>query len=467
MDTDLHDATREVLEDISITRPLDDSAATKIRDTHYEAVRLKRLYELKLYEHLVARIAVLVEMGWAKTDIADAVGVSRVSVDKWLVERSFGAQTFTELPDILDPDTGENLTTSVYHPVTSRLTKRQLEQYLDAAFKSTKFIVPPGYIPILQAMWRIAYRARRGSPTDADMIDVANALDVIITLLLRRGVSNLEIARAAGVTHRAVLDRVIRVQQRGGMLNCSDDHTWCEAFLGEDLLHERYGYGPTSELFMDETLNENDWITCGGLFRYQKSEEISIASIRMSKVSPSRHWTQILMTSDRGGHDSPRLMALEDVRFSIDERRPKNKKILQALNLLVGYDGMYGSLAGPQTLVEHLDNAYVANEMHTAAMIGRMTDDDAGHHFANLHRTKPVLFIPANLLYVQAMVDIGMVPMTTMDAVHQIPDKLWDKYFKNKPLVQRCIFDTSDVLKEWEPTTGHKPDAKTRTRSEV
>lgn len=64
----------------------------------------------------------------------------------------------------------------------------------------------------LSALWRINLRDRSGGTSEP-----SKALDILISLLLRRGVPNLAVGQEAGVTHRAVIARFGRAVERGNL----------------------------------------------------------------------------------------------------------------------------------------------------------------------------------------------------------------------------------------------------------
>lgn len=58
----------------------------------------------------------------------------------------------------------------------------------------------------MRALWRVAYRVR-GAKSSVEARNCAQTLDIIIELLLRRGVTALNISRILGIQHMAVTQR--------------------------------------------------------------------------------------------------------------------------------------------------------------------------------------------------------------------------------------------------------------------
>ncbi len=239
---------------------------------HEEFTQLRQMRENGEMPMLAARVLLLVTAGWKRAEIAEALDVSRVTVNTWLREHTRGENTFD----------GYNDLSYVMSPVVDELSAHAKQQITGLRFVHDKFIVPSGFQPIIEALWRVAYRARGHEITVSSEIAAAgDALDVMISILLRRGVTNIAIARAAGVTHRAVLDRIERARQRGLLLQCSDDT--CESFYGERELYDSWS---------SNTVNYEDaqWK------RFPAAPEISL--VQLTSARPSRYWLQTLASAD-------------------------------------------------------------------------------------------------------------------------------------------------------------------------
>lgn len=79
----------------------------------------------------------------------------------------------------------------------------------DVPLKLDRAKLPPAIADALSALWRLNLRDRSAGHSEQ-----SKDLDTLLALLLRRGVPNLAIAQEAGVTHRAVIARSNRSQDR-------------------------------------------------------------------------------------------------------------------------------------------------------------------------------------------------------------------------------------------------------------
>jgi hypothetical protein len=135
------------------------------------------------------RIGVLRDHGWEIRSTAQALGVSRQGM--YYLMDSAARKEITapaDSPPVLD-----------LRPPPVSLVMRS-----DAAD------VPPPLCKPLRAMWAHVFRDK-----SAGRSDLSAALDVLLHLLLRRGVPNIRIGDCGNVTHRAVSERMRRAVSRG------------------------------------------------------------------------------------------------------------------------------------------------------------------------------------------------------------------------------------------------------------
>jgi hypothetical protein len=152
-----------------------------------EYTYLRALREAGDQESLAGRVRDLREHGWAMSDLAEGIGVAR----QWLYilrNRFPNAHSPADAPEI------EDLRADTEPDIPLKLDRAKL---------------PPALADALSALWRLNVRDRSAGKSEQ-----SRALDVFLELLLRRGVPNLAIAQEAGVTHRAVIARTNRAQDR-------------------------------------------------------------------------------------------------------------------------------------------------------------------------------------------------------------------------------------------------------------
>jgi len=152
-----------------------------------EYTYLRVLRESGDQQALAGRVRDLREHGWAMSDLAEGTGVAR----QWLyilLNRFPDAHSPVDAPEIED---------------------LRAEPEPDTLLRSDRAKLPPAMADALSALWRLNLRDRSAGKSEQ-----SRALDILLELLLRRGVPNLAIAQEAGVTHRAVIARTNRAQDR-------------------------------------------------------------------------------------------------------------------------------------------------------------------------------------------------------------------------------------------------------------
>lgn len=396
-----------------------------------EIRRLRDMRDSGQNRPLAARLALLTTLGWRLADIAEAMDVSRVTLNSWLRDRTNGADTFRPYgPDALvgDPDTLH--TALVMAPILNFLSRRNGEALADLRFEHDKFIVPDAFVRPLGALWRVAYKARGPELTsDPQVAAAGDALDILISILLRRGVTNLAIAEAAGVTHRAVLDRMNRARLRGLLLECGDDS--CESFFGENDL-------------VDWHLKPRPVDASGWLERNAAYGDVFHTPVRVTSPRPSKYWLQTMVDTSEYAHPA--------VVIGPANHGEMHARISIATNLCRDPGG----------------GAFVAHsELQVAAALGRLNEDSARSKALAAYRDKAVMYVPSDLLYTLASERAGMLPVTAAEAILHISRPLVEKYFEPFSLVIKCFVDPAEVESKYGETVKHRPDAHTRRGNQL
>lgn len=413
-------ASMEALEHVYVSSATNGSADERERQL------LQDTRDLGLYEPLAARLALLTTLGWKRSELAEALDVSRVTVNKWLKERTTGLTTFDPYlaPDAMHRE-------RVFAPVVSKLSASASRAAFGIEFRPDKFTVPEGFSGPLKSLWRVAYRARGPKSTaDPAILAAGDALDITISLLLRRGVTNLAISRAADVTHRAVLDRMNRARARGILLECYDDS--CEGFVGERQL---LGVDPPKR---DEWLSAED-IFYAKDFDDDRSVEYSL--VRLSRPRPDGYWIQTLRT----GVDE------ELLRVKVLDGEVADPATDLALKL-VAFNG-------------HPEPWGAVDEITHAARLGRLKKfAEFAPEWQALETIRSgIMAVPSPLLYVESAVNL---PNTPDETIAHVPSGLWERKFDPHDLVVMCFRDPEAVAEEFPPISRHPADALTRRQED-
>jgi hypothetical protein len=179
--------------------------------SHAEAKLIRGLRAISP-QTAAARAKQLRGAGWTINDIALAAGVTRVTISKWL-----------------KMDTEDEPSPS--HPVDDRRDYDAELRKLGYRWSTVHQRVPLELVEPLRALWRVAYTHRKSKSVSTDSRAAGDALDVLISILLRRGVTNFTIAETAGVTHRAVLDRMARASTKCRTL-CGEEFYGASTVVG-------------------------------------------------------------------------------------------------------------------------------------------------------------------------------------------------------------------------------------------
>lgn len=160
-----------------------------------EAEILRDLRERGETRQLHGRVLALRNQSWPLRAIADVIGVSRMSVQIWGRDAVEDPE-LVELAGTLDvpplPDNARG----------SRVTGRKM-----------KVDVPPKDRDRLKELAVSARQVRRWTPPNAPERVASHELDRRVLTYLNRGVTAMDIARAAGVTRRAIAARLERIER--------------------------------------------------------------------------------------------------------------------------------------------------------------------------------------------------------------------------------------------------------------
>lgn len=230
-----------------------------------EGEALHKLWVTERRDELAARLMILRHFGWTIGELANHIVVSRVTLYKLMREVDETKIHHSVTETVKRPAVD-------FRPMTTRMSDAGLR------FAPDRPVVPVSQHKTLVALSRMAFKARGSSAAGHRLRNACtnDCMDVYVSMLLRRGVSNLAIAEAAGITHRAVLDRMRRARQREYVL------TKDEMFYGDrDILSLADGV----------TGNDPAWLT---------SEADTFVAIQtlQDTTKPSRNWLKVLVGDD-------------------------------------------------------------------------------------------------------------------------------------------------------------------------
>lgn len=149
---------------------------------------LRLLHAQGRQEDLSARIRDLKEFGHPVSEAAEALGLTRQRIYVLL----------KQYPNAESPVDGAEIEDI-----------REVEELEPDLLVMERAKLPPLITDTISALWRINLRDRSAGTSERSRV-----LDTMVALLLRRGVPNLAIGQEVGVTHRAVIARMIRAVER-------------------------------------------------------------------------------------------------------------------------------------------------------------------------------------------------------------------------------------------------------------
>lgn len=162
-----------------------------------EKIRLLALRENPDQRGLHERVVALRSDNWPLRAIGDAIGVSRMSVHVW--ERSV-----RDNPDAMKRVA--KITDTPPLPLTARGS--------GVAVRKMKMDVPEHDRERLRQLQTQAKTVRRWSPENSDERIASTELDaLVLKYVQKRGVPPMTVARYAGVTRRAIMARIERLEK--------------------------------------------------------------------------------------------------------------------------------------------------------------------------------------------------------------------------------------------------------------
>lgn len=402
-------------------------------DEREEYARLREMREMGMYPQLAARLAVLIVLGWKRNDLSEGLDVTRVTINNWLSAHTSRSSTFDEA---IERDDSVVLTRAL-----NKLNPRAAQIAAGVRFTHDKFVVPDGFVPTINALWRVAYRSRGAELTTNPEISAASdALDVVISLMLRRGVTNVAIANAAGVTHRAVLDRMHRARVRGLLLVCDEIDDACESFYGENDVKQLYG--PIGVAPGSRKIDTDAWLPVASPL------SPLWVPVRVTSPNPSQYWLQTLVNDASG---TPMLLSLPSLGIKSGERDPAIAQQTTTMHL-----------AGLTSLEDQVSiDWHSLSEIGVAAMIGRMNEQSEVAISVASNRDR-VMFVRSDLLYTESAQNAGMTPHNIYGVV---PDGIKERFIEPFELVLRCFSNPDEVIEEYSPITKHDALAGTRSHA--
>jgi hypothetical protein len=162
-----------------------------------EKSRLLALRDNPDPRELHERVVALRDANWPLRAIGDAIGVSRMSVHVW-------ERTVRDNPDALKRV--EKIRDIPHLPLTARGS--------GVVIKKMKIDVPAHDRELLKELNDKAKTVRRWSPEDSEERVASEKLDKLVLKYRKRGVAPMTIARYAGVTRRAIMARLERIEER-------------------------------------------------------------------------------------------------------------------------------------------------------------------------------------------------------------------------------------------------------------
>lgn len=150
---------------------------------------------------------ILTELGWPVHKIAKALDVSRPTVNKWIMTNASKPITDDEL--VMFNGASDSITSIINQALVDVRTRDFRSRRSGLTWRKATFLPSHEVSTMLRALWRIGYRVRGERSPEEERV-CSYTLDIMLDLLLRRGVTAQNIAKIVGVTHAAVLTRVRR-----------------------------------------------------------------------------------------------------------------------------------------------------------------------------------------------------------------------------------------------------------------
>ena len=426
--------------DTSVPHPRGDAVEQAVRiETE---LFLMLAAEPSSYQLRVARTLVLKNAGWSAPEIGKCAGVSRMTVSNWLsyvvADAGHGPKDPLTLPDTVWDHPG------VVSPVLDRRSLNRLATVESLRVAGMRGQVPEELVGPLTAMWRVAVRQK--NPLTVAVVNelpfeshtpTSDALDLTLLLLIRRGVTMSNIAKTTGLTHRGVLDRVLRARQRGRLLDPSEE------YLGEfELCSADRRYLPDRWLGISSAFDP--------MYAHETTRWVAVAPVPLSPTAEPDGCdiTPNLMFSTVSKLGTPQAIVL-----TRDEWAEQSETLSSLLELVPHMTSLT-----PDQL--HEPTRWLS---HEPEVIDRLV---LSSHRPP-HGTKTgITFVPEHLLYLSGRIDpsVRIKPDGSVNPDIVIPSYVPAAYLPlfEDPLTRRCFFDVEGVKAENPRPKLHKPDAKTR-----
>lgn len=412
------------------------------------------------YEKRAARAVALRHAGWGAPAIGRAAGVTRMTVSNWLA-------SVIDTP-ISDRTWDDPL---VVQPALDLRTAAKLTAAEDMRLAGVRGRMPDELVLPVRALWHIAVRQKNpiartvpaqrngadvdSASTDSDapvVIDLtaggehdpstlttSDALDLLLMLLVRRGVTVSSIARSAGLTHRGVLDRIQRARIRGRLLDPEEE------YVGDfELCSAR-----TSSADVDPSR----WVSLGSL-------NVAADLVRWMCVSP----THRRPADDATCEITPNLMfsaicSATDAGHVIVQPRSRWEAEAEPLSTLLSRLGFVSDVS-PEAIRTD-ESLWLTTEQ---AVIDKLV---VSSQRPAVGERAPVYFVPEHLLCLSGRVAGGKVsyfsdrPLPVKDILQAVVPAAFQSLFAGET-ESRCFTEPEAVIAENPRPALHKPDAKTR-----
>ena len=152
----------------------------------------------------------LTELHWPVNFIIKILNTSRPTVSKWIFMHQDDEITDKEIQALNNAfvvdEMKDYIVDSGFTYLFDLRTIAFKSKRTGLQFKKAVFLPSKEIAVVMRALWRVAYRVR-GAKSSVEARNCAQTLDIIIELLLRRGVTALNISRILGIQHMAVTQR--------------------------------------------------------------------------------------------------------------------------------------------------------------------------------------------------------------------------------------------------------------------
>lgn len=387
---------------LSQIETVDASAQTPERIREMKIVEMKHLQHLWNTDKkaLAARVIINSELGWPVTEMSDMIGISRVSL-------------YSHLRDLTRDQLAGAMDANVKRVTLDFRSKQKRQDAHGVAFKMDKIVVPPEFHPTLNALARTAYHARGSAAAgyDLKLACVNDCMDIYVSLLLRRGVTNMAIAHAVGMTHRAIIDRMNRARRRAFVLTA--DETF---------------YGDRDVKALDVSVSTDDpfWAKAKTL------DFVAVQSTASDDKTP-RTWTRVLVNQRTG----------KPIVF-----RGSRKGTVDLSAGIFERDGILPE-GSAHDLANITSSSPLLSEFRTTLILAAFQTPRARAN--RLRGDRQVHLVPAEFYYGELLQHYKLDRTSNM-----VPSALMKKYFVDCEEAMNCLETPSAVLLEQSAPRKHK-----------